>query len=211
MDAYMHACIQKHMHYRMIISNIMSMPNCDDTTMKLCYVIIVEDRYCDTVWQICKFHTQPFHVLMVHHDDIIKWKHFPYHWPFVRGIYRSTVDSTHKGQWTGALMFSLICAWTNDWANNRDAGYLRCYHAHYDVTVMELLLCNHWSHRMIYSNNKRCEWMWLSRHHDNSRYAKNVIHSHQSAISTAFLKSPVPWFCMGCHLASLGVPLWRRS
>ena len=47
MDAYMHACIQKHMHYRMITSNIMSMQNCDDTTMKLCYVNIVEDRYYD--------------------------------------------------------------------------------------------------------------------------------------------------------------------
>ena len=25
-----------------------------------------------------------------------------------------------KGQWRGALMFSLICAWTNGWANHRD-------------------------------------------------------------------------------------------
>ena len=23
------------------------------------------------------------------HDDVIKWKHFPRHWPFVRGIHRS--------------------------------------------------------------------------------------------------------------------------
>ena len=30
----------------------------------------------------------------------------------------------------------LICAWTNNWANNRDAGYLRHHHVHYDVTVM---------------------------------------------------------------------------
>ena len=35
-------------------------------------------------------------------------------------------------------MFSLICAWTNTWANNRDAGGLRRYRVHYDVTVMEL-------------------------------------------------------------------------
>ena len=44
------------------------------------------------------------------HDDIIKWKHFPHYWPFVRGIHRSPVNSPHKGQWHGALMFSLICA-----------------------------------------------------------------------------------------------------
>ena len=41
-----------------------------------------------------------------------------------------------KGQWRGALMFSLICAWTNTWVNNREAGYLRRHCAHYNVTVM---------------------------------------------------------------------------
>ena len=44
------------------------------------------------------------------HDDDIKWKHFPRYWPFVRGIHRSPVNSPHKGQWRGALMFTLICA-----------------------------------------------------------------------------------------------------
>ena len=31
---------------------------------------------------------------------------------------------------------SLICAWTNGWANNRNAGYLRHHCAFYAVTVM---------------------------------------------------------------------------
>ena len=70
------------------------------------------------------------------HDDVIKWKHFPRYWSFVQGIHRSPVNIPHKGQWRGALMFSLICAWINCWVNNREAGYLRCHHAHYDVTVM---------------------------------------------------------------------------
>ena len=39
------------------------------------------------------------------HDDVIKWKHFPRYWPFVRGILRSPVNSPHKGQWRGALVF----------------------------------------------------------------------------------------------------------
>ena len=43
------------------------------------------------------------------HDDVIRWKHFPRYWPFVWGINRSPVNSPHKGQWRGALMFSLIC------------------------------------------------------------------------------------------------------
>ena len=74
------------------------------------------------------------------HDDVIKWKHFPSYWPFVRGIHRSPVNSPHKGQWRGALMFSLICVWTNGWVNNREAGDLRGYRAHYDVIVMITLM-----------------------------------------------------------------------
>ena len=71
------------------------------------------------------------------HDDVIKWKHFPRYWPFVREIHRSPVNFLHKGQWRGALMFSLIYAWINDWVNNREAGDLRRQHGHYDVIVME--------------------------------------------------------------------------
>ena len=71
-----------------------------------------------------------------YHDDVIKWRHFPRNWPFVRGSHRSPVNSPHKGQWRGALMFSLICVWINAWVNNRDAGDLRRYRVHYDVTVM---------------------------------------------------------------------------
>ena len=58
------------------------------------------------------------------------------YWPFVRGILRSPVNSPHKSQWRGALMFSLICVWTKGWANNRDAGDLRRHPAHYDVVVI---------------------------------------------------------------------------
>ena len=66
------------------------------------------------------------------HDHVIKWKHFPLYWPFVG----SPVNSPHKGQWHGALMFSLMCVWINGWVNNREAGDLRRYRAHYDVSVM---------------------------------------------------------------------------
>ena len=52
------------------------------------------------------------------------------------GIHRSAVNSPHRGQWRGALMFSLICAWINGWVNNRDAGDLRRHRPHYDVIVM---------------------------------------------------------------------------
>ena len=70
------------------------------------------------------------------HDDVIKWKHFPRYWPFVRGIHRSPVHFPHKGRWRGALMFSLICVWINDWVNHREAGDLRRHRTHYDVTLV---------------------------------------------------------------------------
>ena len=70
------------------------------------------------------------------HDDLIKWKHFRRYWSFVWGIHRSPVNSPHKGQWCGALMFSLMYAWINGWVNNREAGDLRRHRAHYDIVVM---------------------------------------------------------------------------
>ena len=51
---------------------------------------------------------------IIGHDDVIKWKLFTF----------------------TALMFSLICVWINSWVNNRKAGDLRRYRAHYDVIVM---------------------------------------------------------------------------
>ena len=44
-----------------------------------------------------------------------------------------------QSQWRGAFMLSLICLWINGWVNNREAGDLRRYRAHYDVTVMCIL------------------------------------------------------------------------
>ena len=65
------------------------------------------------------------------HDDVIKWKHFPRYWPFVRAYAPVSSDFPHKGQWRGVLMFSLICALVNGCVNNRDAGDLKLRRAHY--------------------------------------------------------------------------------
>ena len=58
-------------------------------------------------------------------------------------IFRGTVlfcgeFTSHKGQWRGPLMFSLICAWINGWVSNREADDLRRHCVHYDVTVMSV-------------------------------------------------------------------------
>ena len=95
-------------------------------------------------------------LLVCWHDDVTKCKHFPRYWPFVRGIHRSPVDSPHKRQWHGDL-FSLICVWTNGWANNRNTGDLRRHHAHYDVTVMDS------NHKVPLAVNKPIMmWIWFT-------------------------------------------------
>ena len=65
-------------------------------------------------------------------------KQFSRYWLFVRWIHQSTVNSPHKVEWRGALMFSLV--WINGWVNNREAGDVRRHRVHYDVTVMGKVL-----------------------------------------------------------------------
>ena len=53
---------------------------------------------------------------------MIKWKHFPRYWPFVREIHRSPVNSSHKGQWCGAfdVFFDLRL---NKWLSKQCQGW----------------------------------------------------------------------------------------
>ena len=105
--------------------------------------------------------------LMTLHDNVIKWKHFPHYWPFVRGIHRSPVNSPHKGQWRGALMFTLICARIIGWVNNRKAGDLRRYRPKYDIVMKR-----HWTkeHTQICLLNK-----WTQIRTWKSVYKQKII------------------------------------
>ena len=84
----------------------------------------------------CWFNSMAHRHLSQLYEDVIEWKLFPRYWPFVRGIHRSPVTS-QRPVTRKALMFTLICVWTADWVNNRDAGDLRRHRAHDDVIVME--------------------------------------------------------------------------
>ena len=75
------------------------------------------------------------------HDDVLQWKHFPRYWPLVRGIHRSPVNSAHKGQWHGALMFLWSAPWISGWVNIREGGDLRRHRVHNDVIVMHIPQC----------------------------------------------------------------------
>ena len=78
------------------------------------------------------------------------------------GNHRSLLDSPHNGHSLGALMFSLICIWTN----NRHAGDLRCHHAHYDVTVMW------WRSLQLSCSDAGPIWMWFK---GSNRYFSGII------------------------------------
>ena len=71
------------------------------------------------------------------HDDVIKYNTtFCALLDLCAGNSPVPVNCPHKGQWRGALMFYLICAWINSWVYNRGAGNLRRHRAHYDIIVM---------------------------------------------------------------------------
>ena len=131
-----------HRHYAGFSQHVDKL---DDSANDCClYTILRFCRYAMTIiWTnagFCPRRTNNSRIsskCILEHDVVIKWKHFPRNWPFLRGIHRSPVNSPDKGQWCGALMFSLICVWINGWVNNRKAGDSRRYRSHYDVTVMK--------------------------------------------------------------------------
>ena len=115
-------------------------------------MLLVSCRF--TKFEIWKYRKMIIILITVWHDDVIKWKHFPRDWHFVRWIHRSPVNPPHGGQWRGALRFSLVCARINSWINNREAGDLRRHRAHYDVIVT-------WHWNMPQSRDTDMTWTFM--------------------------------------------------
>ena len=84
--------------------------------------LTTETRWFETppcsLWRHCNVQAVPCH--RAWYEEVDPGHHYAY----------------AKGQWRGALMFSLFCARINDWVNNREAGDLWRHRAHYDVIVM---------------------------------------------------------------------------
>ena len=131
----------------------------------------------------------------------IWWRHqienvFGRYWPFVKGIHRSPVDSPHKSQWRRALKFSLICAWTNDWANDRDAGDLRRHRPYYDVTVM--IHQNKNNHSTPITHNSRKSDPYLNSSQLNRVFIScTCIHAH---VNICILSLYIYWQDMSKHM-----------
>ena len=58
------------------------------------------------------------------HDDVIKWKHFPRYWPFLRVIPRSPMNFHTKASDAELCCFLWSGPWINGWVNTREAGDL---------------------------------------------------------------------------------------
>ena len=99
-----------HVYTNLVMYSISNSLNNCSTCHELGTCIAFFVFCCGLVQVVC---TRPWSLHYWPHNDVIKWKHFSRYWPYVRGIHRSPVNSPHKGQWRGALMFSLICAWVN--------------------------------------------------------------------------------------------------
>ena len=104
----------------------------------------------------------------------------------------------HRWQWRGTLMFSLICVWINGWVNNREAGDLRRYRAHYDVTVMtthhsvtEICTCVHISPKKWCTVGHLSDMMWDLRYGFNkTRRNLNPAFGFTDGLWTATLENP---------------------
>ena len=96
------------------------------------------------------------------HDDVIIWKHFLCHWPFMRGIRRLPGNSPHKGKWHGALMFFYLRLGQR-LSKQSKRQWFRC---HYDVIVMGHIFLDismapmEW-HELVDSNDKSI-FKWLT-------------------------------------------------
>ena len=101
----------------------------------------------------------------VHHDDVIKWKHFPRYWPFVRGIHRSPVNSPHKGQWRGALMFSLNKRLSKQswgwWFESLSYPLWGHCNGATITNISLILVASRWDN--LYGNNHKCDRLLSSR------------------------------------------------
>ena len=113
------------------------------------------------------------------HGDVIKWKHFPCYWPFVRGIHRSPVDSLHKSQWHGDIMFSVMCVSTNGRTNNGGAHDLRRHRVHITSVLLRWIsVVLEWSNANINLMTYRLCYRAINRTNNRMANKMQAIHAH---------------------------------
>ena len=81
-------------------------------------------------------HNNPAPLMPIHYG-LIKWRHFPHYWPFWGESTGHRWIPLTKTSDAELWCFNFICAWTNGWGNNLDAGDLKRYHTHYECKVSQ--------------------------------------------------------------------------
>ena len=118
-------------------------------------------------------------------------------------LWWESVEYLHKGKWRGILMFSLTCAKTNDWTNNRDASDLRCHRAHYAVTAMTYnTYCEYRGRDKLYRELTRGQlwfcWGTLTAHDDVTAMTYNTYCEYRDRDRFyCELTCGQLWFCWG--------------
>ena len=111
-------------------------------------------------------------------------------------------------------MFTLICARINGWVNNREAGDLRRYRGHYDVTVMaavdsrrisdQYIWISYFPQKVICVTNLPWQWCDLLDIETFSRYLHvDVLHRHHGPWTQSLWVGQYQW-CAIMHW-------WLRS
>ena len=139
---------------------------------------ILKNICCDSIKRI----TILSHIMMKY-DDIIKRKHIPRYWSFVKGIHRWP----HKGQWRGAFKFFLLYAWANGWPNKRDAVDLRRHRAHYYVTVVDTYRIASY----LYYNGPCDITRFCQNTHPEDQYGVNCICAYHTSLAYCLTLIPV--------------------
>ena len=91
-------------------------------------MIAANDIQTMHIWMRCDIYIYIFRVIHWARSSETWWRHqmerFSALLALCAGNSPVPVNSPRKGQWRGALMFSLIYVWINGWVNNHEAGDL---------------------------------------------------------------------------------------
>ena len=104
---------------------------------------MVRKTVLSNIWPLAvHFDIEPLLSSVITYSQFTWWRHqmetFSALLTLCAGNSPVPLNSHHKGQWRGALMFSLV--WINGWVNNRDeAGDLRRYRLHPQLASLRCL------------------------------------------------------------------------
>ena len=137
----------------------------------ICNVNFKNYSYCDELVMFC----EGLYLSMVSW-----WRHqmetfyaLPAH---CAGIHRLPVNPREKGQWRRALMVHLICAQTNTWKNNGEAGDLRRHRGHYDDTIM------YFAGTETVERLHQCQPIWVIKPYECTKSLKKLKQRNLSSI-----------------------------